>query len=367
MASNIIEVAVALLLYWSLTVVLCKAFSRRVRGLKVTPLAIVYRREAGFKFLDKLEGSRIAQSLLYISIALTILSLILFYYMIMIIIHARASGVKGVGLVPIIPGVTVKGIALIYILVNIGIAILVHELSHAAASKSVGVNVRSTGFILAVIIPAAFIEPDEEEFNKARLRDKAKILSAGPASNLALALVMLLAISMLAHGAAGVQVVDVEPGSPAYNAGIKPGFIITSINETKIKTISDLQYTLAPYMNKSVTYIVKGHYENGSKATYIVHKPASRKYIGVLVRQARSSRIPSSIYYPLNTFLAYGYIINISLALINAAPIFVTDGGRIISELLKSKLGELRGNVVSFFIQIFTLLLILSTITLRPI
>ncbi|RLG88357.1 MAG: hypothetical protein DRO15_03035 [Thermoprotei archaeon] len=56
------------------------------------------------------------------------------------------------------------------------------------------------------------------------------------------------------------------------------------------------------------------------------------------------------------------YIINASLAVINAAPLFITDGGKIISELA-DRLG-LAGKALSITLQSITAILIIITISL---
>lgn len=362
-----LRILIAILLYWAVALLVASRLSKRIKGLRITPFMIMYRREAGFCFLDCLKEKKWFRALLVISIFLTGLAAVMFYFFILGVALSRLAGESGGGLVPIIPGLTIKGEALLYIIVNIGIGAAVHELAHAAASKAVGVPLRSTGALLAVVIPGAFVEPDEEAFNQASLLVKAKILSAGPASNFVLALALLLLLAALTHASSGVQIMSVEPGSPAWEAGLKPGFTIQWINDTRINTIGDLQNALEPYRNSSVTLVIKGVDENGAEKAFIVHKPATRKLIGITVRQAKGVQwMPDSVYYTLTSFTAYGYLVNVSLAMINAAPLFITDGGRMLGELLRRKLGDVKGGTLNFFIQILTVLLVLSSITLRP-
>lgn len=63
---------------------------------------------------------------------------------------------------------------------------------------------------------------------------------------------------------AGVKIAKLEPGKLA-NAGIKEGFIITSVDKRKISTIKDIQSLLE---NKSGGVLIEGIYPNGMRAYY---------------------------------------------------------------------------------------------------
>ncbi len=63
---------------------------------------------------------------------------------------------------------------------------------------------------------------------------------------------------------AGLQVVDLQNGKLA-NAGIRPGFIITSIDKKKITSKEELLGTLE---NKKGGVLIEGVYPNGTKAYY---------------------------------------------------------------------------------------------------
>lgn len=62
----------------------------------------------------------------------------------------------------------------------------------------------------------------------------------------------------------GVKIAKLEPGKLA-NAGIKEGFIITSVDKKKIEKIKDIQFMLE---NKTGGVLIEGLYPNGMRAYY---------------------------------------------------------------------------------------------------
>jgi len=75
--------------------------------------------------------------------------------------------------------------ATVYILIALFIAAGVHELAHGVAMRFEGVTVEETGIVLLGIFPfAAYVMPDEDEFEAISVRGKARVLAAGIYANL---------------------------------------------------------------------------------------------------------------------------------------------------------------------------------------
>ncbi len=355
-------------------------------GLEIHVFTILIKRRSALDILNRVSRGRI-NLLLWFGLIAMIISMLLFYYGIYIlgigyIINLVRGFISGEStttpppITPIIPGVTITGVDIIYILVAIGIAIALHELGHAIAAKVSGVDIKSYGAGIFLIMPLAFVEIDEEKikFNK---KSALKILSAGVLMNILLFvisfLLIILIINMLPFLGViqGAVISQVEPGSPAYEAGIRPGLLIVSINNTPIYTLDNfLKFRSLITSGVSIDLYLVGMYPNGSYIRTIIHKPANATRIGVVF---------DGLYIPLiNFFLAAlvkysdnGYtrlifleelirllvwinIINISLAIINAGPLYITDGGKFLSILLPKKLSDLiQTATLSGFIIIF--------------
>lgn len=125
-------------------------------------------------------------------------------------------------------------IPLWYGIFGLAVAILVHEGCHGILSRAQSIAVRSVGLLLFVVPIGAFVEPDETEMRRAPLRQRLRIFSVGPSSNLVLAVLCGFLFSSVMVGsvhpvAEGAYVVGVAQDSPAYTAGLKPNTLIVAV------------------------------------------------------------------------------------------------------------------------------------------
>lgn len=144
---------------------------------------------------------------------------------------SEALGIPGIN--PIIP-VTYGIVALV-------VGVVIHELFHGFVARSQGIGVKSLGILWVVVPVGAFVEQDDEDMTKAPLRRRDRVAAAGVLANFILALVFFLAVSGLVASsvqpnATGVGILYVVPSTPASNATLAAGDIITSINGTATPT-----------------------------------------------------------------------------------------------------------------------------------
>jgi membrane-associated protease RseP (regulator of RpoE activity) len=143
------------------------------------------------------------------------------------------------------------------------VAIVVHELSHGILSRVGDLKVKSLGLLYFIIPIGAFCEPDEEELKKTTIKKRMRVFAAGPTANVVtafvcLGLISLLIIAFVQPAADGVGVFSTIEDLPGDDLGLKPGMIITSINDTQIKNISDFKVVMNNTMaNQTVeiTYV----------------------------------------------------------------------------------------------------------------
>ena len=150
-------------------------------------------------------------------------------------------------------------------------AMLIHECGHGILSRVENIKVKSTG-ILALVIPiGAFVEPDEEDVEKASLGTKLRMFAAGITNNLVVGAVCLLILVLLLGlviPGTSPYVYGVYAGYPADEAGVLPGTVIYAMDNTTVSSLADISAFLATTkVNQTIT--LYGEYK-GSPQMYDV-------------------------------------------------------------------------------------------------
>ncbi len=325
------------------------------KGVTVTPFMILVDmgRVPRFRRLSESRGFKVAA--LIAGLVNFAGMLAVFYWQVLPALYRIVSGFIVTGtpharspFIPVIPGVTIGIQSFIYILMALSLGIAFHELMHALVAYAQGWRVEAWGVGLLLIFPLAYVRPSEEDFRKAPLKAKAAVLTAGILANTILFLIAMgatpLVTSQISTSVTIVSLIKNE-SSPAVKAGLPAPSILVSINGTKITSIYELQRYLAPIYPRNVTLImrvIKAEVIGGmvkpvekSPETYVIHKPAGSK-IGIYVTQLPSWGTPPAMLY-LARFLFWLSIVNISLSMINAAPLYISDGGRLVTEALRGR------------------------------
>jgi len=175
-----------------------------------------------------------------------------------------------------VPGLN-RIIPLGYGILGLAIAIVLHEFLHGILARTAKVSLKSLGILLFVFPIGAFVEPDEEELQKMKRRDRARLFAAGPATNVILALVFAIIFSTVMMGSVrpvhdGVGVTGFSiADSPAENAGMHPGMIIFGVEGMNVTTanvtsIADLATALEKTKPGDAINVIA--YYRGSVGTY---------------------------------------------------------------------------------------------------
>jgi membrane-associated protease RseP (regulator of RpoE activity) len=269
-------------------------------------------------------------------------------------------------------------------------AIVVHEGAHGIIARNRGLKVNSSGLLFFLVVPiGAFVDVDEEQIAKAKHKDSLRVMAAGVAGNVVVAVVCLLAVLLIVNGLTpvvnGVYVSGVTEGLPAEASGLLPEDVFVSIDDVQIANLDELNDYLA---NKSPGDVVQVTVARGTDwgeqfSTSINLTESTddegRAVMGVLVGDLSTEErlkyyctlTPESIYvYMAPPSLVPGLVpfsdalipfythslgaqwhvyaniffwmwfVNINVAVFNALPIYPLDGGRILNITLKSVLGR---------------------------
>ena len=210
----------------------------------------------------------------------------------------EALGLPGIN--PIIP--------LGYGIVALVIGIVLHELMHGVIARSQKIGVKSLGILWFVVPIGAFVEQDDSEMLAASRRKRDRVAAAGVLANFALALVFFLALSGLvaasvAPNASGVGVVLVQSNTPASNASLAPGDIITSVNGTSTTNLALFESALAkthPGQSVGLTYYSAAHGSSVATTLVLATSPSntSRGFLGVDVNTLTPAELKQVLVWP---------------------------------------------------------------------
>jgi membrane-associated protease RseP (regulator of RpoE activity) len=200
----------------------------------------------------------------------------------------EALGLPGIN--PVIP--------LGYGIVALVVGIVLHELCHGVVARSQKIGVKSLGILWCVVPVGAFVEQDDKEMLAAPRRKRDRVAAAGVLANFVLALAFFLALSALVAGsvapnASGVGIAAVEASvnghaTPAANASLAPGDIITMLNGTPTATLPEFESAIAQTVPGDAYSLAYYSAANGSVATTSVRLTTdpsnhTRGFLGVEV------------------------------------------------------------------------------------
>ena len=277
----------------------------------------------------------------------------------------------------LIPGVTLtSGPAIAYFLLSIPIVLVIHEGAHGIVASLEKIKIKTGGFAVFIALFAGFVEPDEEEFDKAKKISKLRVIGAGATSNVifAFALGALLLtnpifalilpeplVEWFYDAPDGVLVISIIPDSGAEKAGLQSGDLITAINGVVIITPLDFQkIDLKP--GETVTVTVQRNGQQLQLPVEIMPSPddPNRGLVGIMRDNALSYKpVYNFIEWDpqVSMFLLWLWMISFFIGIINMLPLPILDGGKFIYTIIENKASEQKINGIMWAIYAFTFVL----------
>lgn len=346
---------------------------------------VMYRTTLGLKLMDKC--ARKVPFLGYIIGAGVIIGFIGMVFICFELIRNSVALITSPGATvsvqPVLP-FEAKGVffvPFIYWILAIFIIATVHEFWHGVASRYFGLKLRSSGFaflcLILPVIPAAFVEPDEVQLAKAKLRKQLGIFAAGPFSNIVTAGIVLLIvifvfnpIGSLVFEPAGVNVVSVTEDGPSAIGGLLAGDIITDVNGVYIP---DVKVFVAELKNYHPGDTIRLTTSTGVKTVVLGAnaKDASLPWVGIsskpytVVRQSfadtfGSKWIPAILEWIFG-FFYWLFLLSLGIGLFNLLPMGPLDGGLMLKTVL-AKYYKAKGLLVFKLLSIFFLVIIFANL-----
>jgi len=296
----------------------------------------------------------------------------------------EASREMGAASYLMLPGIN-PFLPIVYGWLAIVCAIVVHEGAHGIIARNRGLNVKSSGLLFFLVIPiGAFVDVDEAQIAKAKAKDSLRVMAAGVAGNIVVAIVCILAVLLIVNGLTpvvdGVYVYDVTEGMPAEEAGLLPEDVFVSVDNLDINNFEELKALFEDKSSGDVVQVTVARGENWEEqfsTSITLTESENRTVMGVTLFDPEEpltyyqTLTPESLYMyllppslvpglvpfsdSLTPFYTHGlgaqwhvyanvffwlWFVNVNVAVFNALPIYPLDGGRMFNISLKSILGR---------------------------
>lgn len=342
---------IGFIIVWILAYILKGKFNITMDGivlmLKTEKLKGVLDRIAGF-------SPRLWKAYMNIGIPVGIFFIIL---MVVALIWSLQLMFKTPTVSLILPGVDIPG-SPIYIpfatgLIALTTVLVIHEGGHGILARTEGIKVDSVGLLLLAIIPGAFVEPNQEQLEKANGISKLRIYSAGPMFNLGLCLAALIITAGIGgfitsenvYTTDGMEITSVIAGSPSQEM-LTEGMIIQKVNGhivtdyttyTKALNNTHIGDTLSITTNTGTYNITAAESPNNSSKAYLGLRAKQHQIIAPTAKQKYGTILPP-VLSKLEEIFYLIFFLNFAVGTFNLLPMKPLDGGLILEEILKTKI-----------------------------
>lgn len=366
------------LIAWVVILGVAKGLKLEKHGVELKIYSLVYKNQQVQSVLTKILGRTRRGIKVFANVSVVAGFLMMgfaFWFLISNVSKYFVAPTEFSQLTVLIPGVTLtSSSSILYFLLSIPIVLVVHEGAHGIVATLEKIKIKTGGFAIFIAMFAGFVEPDEEEFNKAKKVSKLRVIGAGATANVIFALVLgvlLLTnpffamvvpeplLSMFYDLPDGVLVLSIIEDSGAERAGLLANDIVTSINGISILSPLDFQKAeLKPGETAQVSVLRDGQTKQFSVEVIPSPEDPERGLIGII-------RDNSFAYKPIlnfiewkdpnvSMFLLWLWMISFFIGVINMLPLPILDGGKFIHTIIDKKISDKAVNITMWGIYAFT-------------
>ena len=367
-----------MLIAWVVILGVAKGLKLEKHGFELKIYSLVYKNQQVQSALTRVLGRTRRGIKIFANVSVVAGFLMMgfaFWFLLANIFNYFVAPIEFSQLTVLIPGVTLtSGPAILYFLLSIPIVLVIHEGAHGIVATLEKIKIKTGGFAIFIAMFAGFVEPDEEEFNKAKKISKLRVIGAGATSNvifaLALGLILLTnpffamvlpepLLSTFYDLPDGVLILSIIENSGAEKAGLLANDLITSINGIQILSPLDFQKTeLIPGEIANVAILRDGQTLQFPVEVIPSPEDPKRGLIGIM-------RDNSFAYKPVlnfiewndpgvSMFLLWLWMISFFIGIINMLPLPILDGGKFIHTIIDKRISDKAVNTTMWGIYAFT-------------
>ncbi len=369
---------------WVAIIVVAKALKLERYGFELKAYSLIYKNKSVNDILIKVLGRTKRGIKVFADLSVVAGFLMMgfaFYFLLNNVSNYFVAPDGFSELTVLIPGVTLTSApAITYFLLSIPIVLVMHEGAHGIVAALEKIKIKTGGFAIFIALFAGFVEPDEEEFDKAKKISKLRVIGAGATSNVLFAIVLgaimltnpifgMVLESIPLFGdvilnifyelSQGVLILSIMENSGAEQAGLLANDIITTINDVQIYGPADFPI-LNPGEMASVTVLRDGQVlEFGLEVMSSPDDP-ERGLIGIM----RDNSIPynpvmnfidwTNVDFNISMFLLWLWMISFFIGIINMLPLPILDGGKFLHIIIDKRISDKAVNGVMWGIYGFT-------------
>ncbi len=367
-----------MLIAWVVILIVAKGLKLEKHGFELKIYSLVYKNQQVQLALTRMLGRTRRGIKIFANVSVVAGFLMMgfaFWFLLSNISNYFVAPTEFSQLTVLIPGVTLtSSSSILYFLLSIPIVLVIHEGAHGIVATLEKIKIKTGGFAIFIAMFAGFVEPDEEEFNKAKKISKLRVIGAGATSNVifafALGLILLTnpffamvlpepLLSTFYDLPDGVLILSIIENSGAEKAGLLANDVITSINGIQILSPLDFQKTeLIPGEIANVSVLRNGQILQFPVEIIPSPEDPQRGLVGII-------RDNSFAYKPVlnfiewndpnvSMFLLWLWMISFFIGIINMLPLPILDGGKFIHTIIDKKISDKAVNITMWGIYAFT-------------
>ncbi len=270
------------------------------------------------------------------------------------------------------PGFAI-GVPFWYWIIGVFVVLMAHEPMHGLLARAEKITIKSFGLLLLIVMPGAFVEPDDKQIKKLSMLKKMRIYAAGSFGNFILAAILALIIFLcleplffrgaVAYGYLNYTEYNLTEPFPAEKLNMTGAII--SIDGIDVEGAENLREIMLDKLPGQTIPIKTTEDEYQLTLTKDPNNE-TKGYMGIFVADSkvlksryRNDLTLSPIIHSTTELLIWVFFLNVGIGTANLLPIKPLDGGLILEEIVKIFFKKKWVDKIVKVVSLFTLLLIL--------